>query len=105
VGSVLFRETSQAKMNNFARRWSGAGILGTSILVGLYLHLSGVPLQTLVQSQTETSPDGRMMWTVAEYKTHWPLMVLYITGALGLCLLLIPSKKRIPPIIRPKFKD
>jgi uncharacterized membrane protein len=90
-------------MNAFARKWAGGAIMGISFFVGIYLYFSGVPLMTLVERQTKTYPNGGMM-VVANYKAHWPLIALFVTGALGLCLLLIPSTKRIPPIIRSESK-
>jgi hypothetical protein len=70
------------------------------------LYFFGVPLHSLVSwSETKIYHNGTIMMEGAVYKPRWPLIVLYLTGALGLCLLLIPSKKRIPPIIRPTSKS
>jgi len=96
-------EASHAKMNAFARKWVGAGILGISLLIGLFLHLSGVPLMSLVSSQT-TIYSNEAMATAVEFKIHWSLVTLFTAGSLGLCLLLIPSKKKLPPKICPEPK-
>jgi len=90
-------------MNTFARKWVGWGILGMSLLIGLFLHLSGVPLLSLVSSRATTFPNGDMA-TVAALQMRWPLIVLFIIGSFGLFFLLLPLKKRIPPIIRSKPK-
>lgn len=93
LGFNFFRETSQAKMKTFARRWVGAGICGISILIGLFLYLSGIPLISL--PKYNTFPHGEML----SFTIHSSLIALLTAGFLGLCLMFMPSKKRIPPII------
>jgi hypothetical protein len=85
-------------MNAFARKWAGVAIVGISFCVGLYLYFSGEPLLTLLERQTETYPGGGKM-VFLDYQVHWPLIVLFVTGSAGLCLLFIPSRKGSPPII------
>jgi hypothetical protein len=86
-------------MNAFARRLVGAGIFGLSVLIGLFLHSSGVSLLTLSKLDRETFPHGEVV--TAAFRMRSPLIGLLVAAILGLCLLLMPSKSKIPPKINP----
>ena len=57
-------------------------------VIGLLLHLAGLSLLSLVQSQTSSSGAGS--FTVSEYKIHWPLLALIAAEIIGLILFVIP---------------
>ena len=68
------------------RRWLGVALLGGSLITGFVLALSGTPLVTLHQAQTDSQPHGSIYWSGA-LSIHPPLAVLVAAGVVGLLLL------------------
>ena len=55
--------------------------------LAIALHMCGVPLWSLSQSQTWSSTSGSV--TSSAYQMHWPLLVLGAIAVIGVVLLLL----------------
>jgi hypothetical protein len=100
---ILACEAAQMNRTAFARRWIGGAILGISLPIGLWLYLSGAPLMSFRELESDISPGGNYL--VEELQIHRPLGALLVIGLTGFLLLIIPPRKNRPPKIHPESKE
>jgi hypothetical protein len=80
------------------RRRLGIATMITSAVAALALHVSGVPLLTLIGIQNSSSPGGQAV-TLLCYKMHWSLLAVCVAALIGLVAAVWP--KPTPPVLRP----
>lgn len=82
-------------------------MVGSCVLIGLLLSLSGVQLWTVLRSEeikfepTNVQPGQISAHAyVEEIQVHWPMHILIWGSLLGFAMALIPSRRKIPPRIQ-----
>jgi uncharacterized BrkB/YihY/UPF0761 family membrane protein len=76
----------------FTRRKLAAFILVGSMLVGVGLYLSGVPLMTLEGLHTDNFGSAGFA-TSSVYLIHWPVYLLTLTAIFAVVLSVFPRRE------------
>ena len=82
-------------MKSSARKWFGGMLVGTALVTGLGLALSGTSLMSVEWPHAESYPsDSHVTSFVTVVHVHWPVVMPLVAGAVGLLLVLIPRREK-----------
>src|SRR6266436_3762239 len=91
---LLARRPEKARRKISTRTRLGVALLIASPLVAIVLYACHVPLVSIQDSQRGSSPEVEFI--LVSCQLHWPLVMVFITGFLGVICFAWPKRKPPP---------
>ena len=89
---LLIPLVRMARCRYSLRERVGIALLFGAPAIAIALHFLGVPMWSLRESHTWSSPSGSV--TSSDYQMHWPLLVLGVVAAIGFVLLFLRRRDK-----------